>query len=177
MAEQQRVNAYEVMFLISQAQATDFAGVIEHIDTLFGRAGAEVISMQKWDERRLAYEIDKQKRGVYILAYVNAPAEKMQSFERDCNISERILRTMFTRADHLTLEEMKAFDRRSDLAIEAKERAERAAEREKEGVGSTVSLGAPKAPEPEPKAEAAPEAAKEEEKPTEATAEAATESE
>lgn len=175
MAEQQRVNAYEVMFLISQAQATDFAGVIEHIDTLFERAGAEVISMQKWDERRLAYEIDKQKRGVYILAYVNAPAEKMQSFERDCNISERLMRTMFTRADHLTLEEMKAFDRRSDLAIEAKERAERAAEREKEGVGSTVSLGAPKAPEP--KAEAAPEAAKEEEKPAEATAEAATESE
>ncbi|MFI4893189.1 MAG: 30S ribosomal protein S6 [Phycisphaerales bacterium JB058] len=174
MADQQRINAYEVMFLISQAEATDFAGVIEHIDNLFERAGAEVVAMQKWDERRLAYEIDKQKRGVYILAYIKAPAENMQAFERDCNISERIMRAMFIRADHLTDEEMKAFDRRTDLASEAKERAERAAEREQAGVGSSVSLGAPKAPEPEPKAE---EAEESEEKPAEATAEASTDAE
>ena len=108
---------------------------------------------------------------MYILAYINAPAENMQAFERDCNISERIMRTMFIRADHLTVEEMKAFDRRGDLAIEAKERAERAAEREQAGVGSSVSLGAPKAPEPEPKAEES------EEKPAEATAEAGVDSE
>ena len=55
MTDQQRINSYEVMFLISQAEATDFAGVIEHIDNLFQRAGAEVVAMQKWDERRLAY--------------------------------------------------------------------------------------------------------------------------
>ena len=172
MTDQQRINAYEVMFLISQSEATDFAGVIEHIETLFSRAGAEIVAMQKWDERRLAYEIDKQKRGVYILAYINAPAENMQAFERDCNISERIMRTMFIRADHLSVEEMKSFDRRSDLAIEAKERAERAAEREQAGVGSSVSLGAPKAAEPEQ-----PEAAEEAEENEEATAEAGADSE
>jgi len=29
--------------------------------------------MRKWDERRLAYEIKKQKRGLYILCYFKAP--------------------------------------------------------------------------------------------------------
>lgn len=77
MADTQRFNEYEVMFLISQAEANDFQGVIDHINNLFDRANAEVISMQKWDERRLAYEIDKQKRGVYILSYVKAPTESM----------------------------------------------------------------------------------------------------
>ncbi len=148
MADTQRINEYEAMFLISQAEAADFGGVIDHINHLFERAGAEVIAMQKWDERRLAYEIDKQKRGVYILSYFKAPTENLQNFERDCNISERILRTMVTKADHLTLEEMKAFDRRSDLEIEVKERAARAAEREEAGMSTSVSLGAPVAEEP-----------------------------
>lgn len=143
MADTQRTQEYEVMFLISQAEANDFGGVIDHINTLFQRSSAEVIAMQKWDERRLAYEIDKQKRGVYILAYVKAPTENMQSFERDCNISERILRTLVTKADHLTLEEMQALDRREDLQSEAKERAAKAAEREQAGMSDTVSLGAP----------------------------------
>ncbi len=171
MAEQKRINAYEVMILISQAEATDFAGVIEHINTLFKRSEAEVIAMQKWDERRLAYEIDKQKRGVYILSYIKAPAENMQAFERDCNISEHIMRVMTIRADHLTEEEMRAQDRRGDLVIEAKERAERAAEREQAGVGSSVSLGAPQASQPEEAEEAPAEA------PAEATADTGTDKE
>ena len=156
MADTQRINEYEGMFLISQAEAADFGGVIEHINHLFERAGAEVIAMQKWDERRLAYEVDKQKRGVYILSYFKAPTENLQAFERDCNISERILRTMVTKADHLTMDEMKAFDRRSDLEVEAKERAARAAEREEAGMSTSVTLGAPvvEAPAEEPKADA-----------------------
>ena len=159
MAEKQRINEYEGMFLISQAEAAEFGGVIEHINHLFERAGAEIIAMQKWDERRLAYEVDKQKRGVYILSYFKAPAENLQAFERDCNISERILRMMVTKADHLTLEEMQAFDRRSDLVVEAKERAARAAEREEAGMSTSVSLGAPVVEAPpaeEPKPEDAP---------------------
>ncbi len=162
MSDTQRTQEYEVMFLISQAEANDFGGVIDHINNLFQRSSAEVIAMQKWDERRLAYEIDKQKRGVYILAYVKAPTENMQSFERDCNISERILRTLVTKAEHLTLEEMQAFDRREELQSEAKERAAKAAEREQAGMSDTVSLGAPVKEEPKeeaPKEEAGSDAA------------------
>ena len=152
MSETKRINAYEVMFLISQGEAADFAGVIEHINHLLERAEAVILGMQKWDERRLAYEIDKQKRGVYILTYVKAPAENIQAFERDCNLSERIMRVLIVRADHLTEEEMRAHDRRGDLATEAKERALRAAEREQSG--GSVSLGAPKRDEPEAQDEA-----------------------
>jgi len=180
MAEKQRINEYEGMFLISQGEAADFGGVIEHINHLFERAGAEVIAMQKWEERRLSYEIDKQKRGVYILTYFKAPAENLQAFERDCNISERVLRVLVTKADHLTLEEMQAFDRRSDLVVEAKERAQRAAEREEAGMSTSVSLGAPvveapPAEEPKPeesKPEAAPAEGETAPAPAPATAEA-----
>lgn len=120
-----RTYTYEVMFLIGQAQAADLAGVIEHIHEIFNRSHIEVIAMRKWDERRLAFEIKKQKRGLYILAYIKAPAKMMQQFERDCNLSERILRVMVLRADHLTEDEMRAADAREDLSAEARLRATR----------------------------------------------------
>lgn len=158
-----KTSTYEVMFLISQAEAADFGGVIEHIEELFRRSDAEVLALSKWDERRLAYEINKQKRGVYLLGYFRAATSALAGFERDCNLSERIMRVLVTKADHLTAEEIASADGREDLAVEAKLRAERAAERAEAGVGASVSLGAPvqeaeAAPEPAADSAAEPQA-------------------
>ncbi len=115
----ERVNYYEAMFVISQAVAADLNGAIEHIKGLLDRAGAEVVALKKWDERRLAYEIGGQKRAVFILAYFKCNATKLEDFDRDCNLSEKILRVLVTKADHLTIEEMQVADSRQELADEA----------------------------------------------------------
>lgn len=134
------MHPYEAMFLVSQQVATDFNGLIAHVRELFSRAHAEVLALQKWDERRLAYEIDKQRRGIYILAYFLCDPESIAGLERDCNISERILRTLITRADHMSEDQMRAADRSKDLELEARMRAERAAERS-ETSGARVAFG------------------------------------
>lgn len=118
-----RVYAYEAMFLVSQSVAADLAGAVAHINWLLSRAKADILAMRKWDERRLAYEIDKQKRGLYILAYFKAPANLISHLERDCNLSEQVMRVLILRADHLSEDEMRAADGREQLAIEAKMRA------------------------------------------------------
>ncbi|MEM9165578.1 MAG: 30S ribosomal protein S6 [Planctomycetota bacterium] len=156
-ATETRLGIYEAMFLISQSEAADLGGVVEHIHSLFERAGATVLAMQKWDERRLAYEINKQKRGVYLLCYFQAETPSLAGFERDCNLSERIMRVLVTKADHLTEEEIASADGREELAIESKMRAERAAERAEAGAAASVSLGAPVAKQEEPQPEAQPD--------------------
>jgi small subunit ribosomal protein S6 len=122
-----RTYQYEAMFLIGQNQSGDLAAIIQHIDEIMHRAHASVIAMKKWDERRLAYEIKGQKRGLYILVYFKAPNDQLAHIERDCNLSEKILRAQILRADHYTMDEMKAHDGRADLMAEAKLRAERPA--------------------------------------------------
>jgi len=117
---------YEAAFLISQGVAADFAGVIEHINEIFRRASAEVIAMKKWDERRLAYEIDTNKRGVYLLAFSRCDPVHVVEFERLCNLSESILRVMVTSAEHLTDEEMTSQEGRQEMAMEANLRSEQA---------------------------------------------------
>ena len=156
-----RTGIYEVMFLANQAAAASFGDLIAHINHLVERANSEVVAMKKWDERRLAFEIDKQKRGVYILAYLNCPTDMIAHLERDVQISDKLLRVLITNADHLTEEEIKANDDRTGLETEAKLKAE-AGDSVKDEASSKVRFGAPvaqvAAPEPEAAAEPAPAA-------------------
>lgn len=146
-----RTYTYEAMFLIGQAAAADLHGVIAHINEILSRGHAELISMRKWDERRLAYEIKKQKRGLYILAYFKAPGGSLSHIERDCNLSEKILRVLMLRADHLSPEEMQAQDGREALETEARLRATQAREKETTGAEAAPAAaggGAAEAAEP-----------------------------
>lgn len=144
-----RVYAYEAMFLLGQAQAADLAGAVAHINEIMARGHAEILGMRKWDERRLAYEIRGQKRGTYILVYFKAPGKDVAHIERDCNLSEKIMRTLIVRADQYTPEEIASFDGRKELEVEIKLRGERAAQPATEGAAPAAAAAAP-ASEPAP---------------------------
>jgi small subunit ribosomal protein S6 len=117
------VNAYEGLFLFPQSKIGQLQSAVEHVEEILTRAEAEIIGLRKWDERRLAYEIRGNKRGVYMLVYFRARGSALVGIERDCNLSEQLLRFMIVRADHLTVEQMEAADGRAELADEAKLRA------------------------------------------------------
>ena len=119
--------AYEGLFLFPQAQAGDLQSAVDHLKDILAKAKADVISLRKWDERRLAYEIQGNKRGVYMLMYFRAPVEALVAIERSCNLSELLLRSLITRADHLTQKMMEAADGTAELADEIKLRAEESA--------------------------------------------------
>jgi small subunit ribosomal protein S6 len=98
---------YEAMFLIDSAlAATDWEGINELIKTILKKAEVEIISMRKWDERKLAYDIAGKSRGTYILCYFNAPTSKITQIERDVQLSEKIMRVLILTGDHLTKEDM-----------------------------------------------------------------------
>jgi small subunit ribosomal protein S6 len=111
------------MLLFPQSANVDLKGTVEFIKDVLTRNGAEIVSLKKWGDRQLAYPINKQKRGVYILTYFNAPTDKLTAIDRAFNLSEQVMRHLITRADHLSVEEMKSTDGQIDLTIEANLRA------------------------------------------------------
>jgi small subunit ribosomal protein S6 len=115
------------MFLFPQAQATDLQAAVDHLKDILAKAGAELISLRKWDERRLSYEIKGNKRGVYFLAYFRIKRSGVAAVERGCNLSEMLLRAMFLRAEHVSPEQMEAADGQAELADEIRLRSTRAA--------------------------------------------------
>jgi small subunit ribosomal protein S6 len=101
---------YEAMFLFGQAAAQDLDGTLQSVRSIVERHGGEINHIKRWDERKLAYEIKKQKRGTYIICYYRGPGSSVSAIERDVNLSENILRVLITSADHMNQKEMEAVE-------------------------------------------------------------------
>ena len=100
------MNQYEAMFLFDPTFGASFDACESEVKRLMDRAEAELLFCRKWEERRLAHRIKGRKRGVYVLVYFKAPADKITPLERDAQISENILRLLVLRADYVTAELM-----------------------------------------------------------------------
>ena len=101
---------YEAMFLFPPPGTTDADGMQTIARGIIERHGGKITFIKKWDERKLAYEIKKQKRGTYIIAFYEGPGSSVGAIERDVNLSEDVLRVIVTRADHLSQKEMEAVE-------------------------------------------------------------------
>jgi len=92
---------YEAMFLVDSALAADWDGTVASIKDILQRSDVEIVSIEKWDERKLAYEINGKSRGTYILCYFRAEGGSIRDIERTVQLSEQIMRVLILCADHL----------------------------------------------------------------------------
>ncbi len=117
---------YEGLFLVDSAEAAaDWNKVTGAIEKILSRSEAEVVSLRKWDDRRLAYDINKKSRGTYILAYFNCDPDRIGSMERDVQLSEKVIRVLILRTDRMTAEMM---DKLTPAMVESAAAEARAAE-------------------------------------------------
>ena len=100
------MNRYEGMFLFDPGKASDWNAVEGELDRLYGRIGANKLVAVKFDERKLAFEIKKRKRGLYVLSYFEADPTRIGELERDARLSELLLRILVLSANDLTEERL-----------------------------------------------------------------------
>lgn len=148
------IHTYEGLFLFPQSAGANLGEAAEHVQGLLGKVDAEVLSFGKWDERRLAYEIKGNKRGIFFLSYFKVAGDQMATLERQCLLSEDLLRFMLTRADQVDLELIETSEGREALQAEIAQRAKQAEEGTAEvGVRATTKTQR-EAPEAAPSATA-----------------------
>jgi small subunit ribosomal protein S6 len=98
---------YEGMFLIDAARAgSDWDGIISAIKKILEKFEAEIVSIKKWDDRKLAYDIKGQSRGVYILCYFRVDGQKISDIEKNVQLSEQIMRVLILNAEQMTEEDI-----------------------------------------------------------------------
>jgi small subunit ribosomal protein S6 len=86
---------YEGMFLVDSAlAAADWDGTLALIENILKRADAEIVVLRKWDERRLAYDIEHKSRGTYILSYFKVDTQRISGIEKDVQLSEKVMRVL-----------------------------------------------------------------------------------
>ena len=91
---------YEVVFVLrpdlDEEKNTE---VIEKFKTLIENHGGEVVKLDKWGKRRLAYEIKDFKEGFYVLIQMNADSKVATELSRVFKITDEVLRHMIVRED------------------------------------------------------------------------------
>jgi len=99
---------YEAMFLVDTGDAASWDDMTRHLESILTRAGADIIGITRWDERKLAYPVGKHKRGTYVLAFLAMGTDgSVPQIERDCQLSEKVLRVLILRADHFKISDMR----------------------------------------------------------------------
>ena len=145
---------YEAMFLIDSADAgSDWDGVIAAITKTLERAEVDIVSITKWDDRRLAYEIKRKARGTYILCYFRSDGQNNHQIETAVQLSEKIIRVLILCVDWMTDEDI---EKDTPATRDEKEKQERAAVREAAEQAKAADSQAEASAEAEPTEEAAP---------------------
>lgn len=92
------MNKYEVLYIL-RANLDDAAkdAQVEKYSALVTANGGEVESVNKWGNKRLAYEIDGKTEGYYVLMNFTANPDLPQEMERQMKISDEVMRFMIVR--------------------------------------------------------------------------------
>lgn len=62
-------------------------------------AGGSVEKIDVWGKRRLAYEIQKNSEGIYVVIYMTTTSPVALEINRQLSLNELVLRTKLLRAD------------------------------------------------------------------------------
>jgi small subunit ribosomal protein S6 len=90
------------MFLMDNRQANrDWDSCLETLKTMLAKHGGEVQRLDKWGERRLAYEIKGRRRGTYVLTYFTATGTAVTDIYRECELSELMLRALILKVEKI----------------------------------------------------------------------------
>ena len=92
-------SVYECMFILDTAKMGEVVAADKQLTTILEKNNAEVLVKRPWDERRFSYPIKNQKKGLYYLTYIRTDGKNIAAIERDCALSEMILRMMVLRID------------------------------------------------------------------------------
>lgn len=91
---------YELMVVLTpELDDEGVTATTERVASLVTQRGGEVIDVQAWGRRRLAYPIDKFRDGFYTVAKLKLDPAAAEPLDRSLRLAEPVIRHMLVRLD------------------------------------------------------------------------------
>ncbi|MDY0323984.1 MAG: 30S ribosomal protein S6 [Candidatus Carbobacillus sp.] len=91
---------YEILFILRpDLSDTDVEAHRERIKQVIEGNHGQIEKIENMGKRRLAYEIEKFREGIYTVIYFNSDADTVKELERVVGITEPIIRHLIVRHD------------------------------------------------------------------------------
>ncbi len=99
------MSKYETVFIARQDLApAQVEQLAEKMGKIITDNGGKVHKTEHWGLRTLAYRINKNRKGHYVLFELDTPAPALHELERQMRLSEDILRSMTIKIDEFSSE-------------------------------------------------------------------------
>jgi small subunit ribosomal protein S6 len=100
-----RIRNYESIVLINAAlEDEQIEATISRILELISTNSGELVEVDKWGRKRLAYPINKSKSGYYLVIRFKASTQFISILERNYRLDENIIRYLTITLDKEALE-------------------------------------------------------------------------
>lgn len=87
------MRTYEVVYILDPAlEEAAVDDKLEKFHDVLTDPGGEVVAVEHWGNRQLAYPIEGQNTGYYVVSHVNADPESLPEFERVLKLDDEVLR-------------------------------------------------------------------------------------
>lgn len=96
---------YESVLIARQDLATSQVNdIVANLSDVIKNEGGEVVKVDNWGLKNLAYRIKKNRKGHYVLLNMVAPAKAIAEYERVMRLNEDIIRYMTIKVDEFNNE-------------------------------------------------------------------------
>ncbi len=94
------LSPYETIFIVKPLLTeAEISAIIEKVKEIIETQGGEVVSTDNWGKKKLAYEVKKERKGIYIVLHFKGPGDSIQELERHYRFSESIIKYMTLRIE------------------------------------------------------------------------------
>jgi small subunit ribosomal protein S6 len=94
------VRDYELVYILDPDLSEEaVTGLMDRFKNLASSQGAEIRSQERWEKRRLAYEIKDKREGIYVVMELNASPDAAHEMERILKITDGVLRHLIVRVE------------------------------------------------------------------------------
>jgi small subunit ribosomal protein S6 len=111
------MNIYENIVIFDSGLSDEEAeGTVTKIKGIVTGSGGEVLKVDVWGRRKLAYEIKKQKKGIYVLLLYKTPPETIKKLEDFFRLSDVVIKYMIIKLDTKQIRDLEKFEAVSEPA-------------------------------------------------------------
>lgn len=97
------MNNYESVLIARQDLGTSQVNnIVEELSNVIKNEGGNVVRVDNWGLKNLAYRIKKNRKGHYVLMNITAPASAIAEFERIMRFNEDIIRYMTVKVEQFS---------------------------------------------------------------------------
>ncbi len=94
-----RLSKWETFFIINPEKIDEKEQILEKINQIIRSKEGEILKIEEWGLRKLAYPIQKKTRGYYILIEFYGSVDLPKELEEFFRVDERILRFIIVRLE------------------------------------------------------------------------------